>query len=84
MLLAVPRVRLKHRGDRAFAVAALKFWKTLPLSEPIRSLYTQASLFIQMSPTTGLITAGTMTIRWMCVTYSIQANLMDEGLVLSP
>lgn len=32
MLLAVPRVRLKHRGDRAFSVAAPKLWNNLPLS----------------------------------------------------
>ncbi len=32
MLLAVPRVKLKHRGDRAFAVAASKLWNALPVS----------------------------------------------------
>lgn len=32
MLLAVPRARLKHRGDCAFAVAAHKLWNTLLLS----------------------------------------------------
>lgn len=32
MLLTFPRVRLKHRGDRAFAVAAPKLWNSLPLS----------------------------------------------------
>ncbi len=34
MLLAVPRVRLKHRGDCAFAVAATKLLNALPL--PVR------------------------------------------------
>ena len=29
--LATPRTRLKHRGERAFAVAAPKLWNTLPL-----------------------------------------------------
>jgi len=31
MLMVVPRVRLKHRGDRAFAVAAPKLWPQLCL-----------------------------------------------------
>ena len=30
LLLAVPRTRLKTRGDRAFSVAAPKLWNTLP------------------------------------------------------
>ncbi len=30
MLLAVPRSRLKHKGDQAFAVAAPKLWNSLP------------------------------------------------------
>lgn len=30
-LLAVPMSRLKHRGDRAFAVVAPKLWNKLPL-----------------------------------------------------
>lgn len=33
-LLNVPRVRLKTRGDRAFAVAAPKLWNSLFLLEP--------------------------------------------------
>lgn len=31
LLLVVPRSRLKHRGDRAFAVVAPKLWNELPL-----------------------------------------------------
>ncbi len=31
LLLAVPRAKLKSRGDRAFAVAAPKLWNSLPL-----------------------------------------------------
>lgn len=31
LLLAVPRSRLVHRGDRAFAVVAPKLWNNLPL-----------------------------------------------------
>uniref|UniRef100_A0A8C5AN71 Reverse transcriptase domain-containing protein n=1 Tax=Gadus morhua TaxID=8049 RepID=A0A8C5AN71_GADMO len=30
LFLATPRTRLKHRGERAFAVAAPKLWNTLP------------------------------------------------------
>uniref|UniRef100_A0A3B4AA36 folate gamma-glutamyl hydrolase n=1 Tax=Periophthalmus magnuspinnatus TaxID=409849 RepID=A0A3B4AA36_9GOBI len=32
LLLAVPKARLKTRGDRAFSVAAPKLWNSLPLS----------------------------------------------------
>lgn len=31
LLLVVPRVRLKSRGDRAFAVMAPRLWNSLPL-----------------------------------------------------